>query len=226
MAARLANSNFMRSRNPNRFIRRVSLLTCVAFALLLAVAGQVNAAVPGGYTQAASHFTIADFDGDNRPDFASVQVGQSSLQSTRYWIAFQLSGRSGQTVSLMAPDGGLRITARDVNGDNFPDVVITTLWTNKPVAILLNDGLGNFTAANSSAFQSAFAAPETSCTSATDEIRDATALLDSRSIPGDRGAESGSLSRMSTSGLLSPKSCSDPLTPSVSVFSGRAPPCL
>jgi hypothetical protein len=226
MVARLANSDFMRSGNPNRFVRRVSLLTCVAFALLLALAGRINAAASGGYAQAASHFTIADFDGDNRPDFASVQVGQSSLQSTRYWIAFQLSGRSGQTVSLMAPNGGLRITARDVNGDNFLDVVITTLWTNKPVAILLNDGLGNFTAANPSAFQSAFAAPETSCTSATDEIRDATALSDSRLIPGDHCEESGLLSRGSTNGLLSPKPCSGPLTPSVSTFSGRAPPCL
>ena len=216
----------MKSGNPNRFVRRVSLLACVAFALLLTLAGRVNAAAPGGYAQAASHFTIADFDGDNRPDFASVHVGQSSLQSTRYWIAFQLSGRSGQTVSLMAPDGGLRITARDVNGDNFLDVVVTTLWTNTPVAILLNDGLGNFTAASPSQFQSAFTAPETSCTSVADEIWDATALLDSRSIPGDCGQGSGSLSRINTSGLSSPKSCSEPLTPAVSVFSSRAPPRL
>jgi hypothetical protein len=222
----LADLDFMRSGNPNRFVRRVSLLAGVAFALLPALAGRVNAAAPGGYAQAASHFTIADFDGDNRPDFASVHVGQSSLQSTRYWIAFQLSGRSAQTVSLMAPDGGLRITARDVNGDNFPDVVVTTLWTNKPVAILLNDGLGNFTAASPSQFQSAFTAPETSCTALADEIWDATALLDSRSIPGDCVAEGGSFSRVGTSGSLSQRFCCDRLTPSVSPFSGRAPPRL
>src|SRR5258708_10878509 len=96
-------------------------------------------------------------------------------------------------------------TARDVNGDSFLDVVITTLWTNKPVAILLNDGLGNFTYTTPSEFQSAFAAPETSCTSAADENRDATALVYSRSIPGDCGEESGSFSRRSMSELFSPR---------------------
>jgi hypothetical protein len=225
IAARFSDSDHMRAGNPNSFARRVGSWAFAAFSMLLALAGRVSAA-PGGYVQAASHFTIADFDGDNRPDFASVHVGQSGLQNTRYWIAFQLSGRSGQTVSVTAPTGGLRIAARDVNGDSFLDVVITTLWTNKPVAILLNDGLGNFTATNPSEFQSAFAAPETSCTSAADEIRDATALLYSRSIPGDCGRESGSFSRRSMSRLFSPRSCRDSLSPSVSPFSGRAPPCL
>ena len=215
----------MSAGNPNSFARRIGLWAFAAFSMLLALAGRVSAA-PGGSVQAASHFTIADFDGDKRPDFASVHVGQSGLQDTRYWIAFQLSGGFGQTVSVTAPTGGLRITARDVNGDSFLDVVITTLWTNKPVAILLNDGLGNFTATNPTEFQSAFAAPETSCTSAADEVRDATALLYSRSIPGDCGRESGSFSRRNMSGLFSPRPCRDSVSPSVSPFAGRAPPCL
>lgn len=221
--ARYADSDFMRSGNPIRFVQRVSLLAFAALSMLLALAGRVSAA-PASYAQAASHFTIADFDGDSRPDFASVHEGQSGLRNTRYWIAFQLSGRSGQSVSVMAPTGGLRITARDVNGDNFLDVIITTLWTNRPVAILLNDGMGNFTSASPSEFQSAFASPETSCTSATDEIRDATALLYSRSIPGDCSQESRSFSQRSTSGQLSPRPCSDSVTPSASPFAGRAPP--
>jgi hypothetical protein len=225
IAARFSDSDDMRAGNPNSFARRIGLWAFAAFSMLLALAGRASAA-PGGSVRAASHFTIADFDGDNRPDFASVHVGQSGLQDTRYWIAFQLSGGFGQTVSVTAPTGGLRITARDVNGDSFLDVVITTLWTNKPVAILLNDGLGNFTATNPSEFQSAFAAPETSCTSAADENRDATALFYSRSIPGDCGEESGSFSRRSMSGLFSPRSCRDSVTPSVSPFAGRAPPRL
>ena len=225
IATRCADSSDMRAGNPNSLVWRVGFWAFAAFSMLLALPGRVSAA-PAVYVQAASHFTIADFDGDSRPDFASVHIGQSGLQNTRYWIAFQLSGRSGQTVSVMAPTGGLRITARDVNGDTFPDVVITTLWTNKPVAILLNDGLGNFTTANPSEFQSAFAAPETSCTSAANEVRDATALLYSRSIPGHCGEESGSFSPRSMSGLFLPRSCCDSVSPSVSPFAGRAPPCL
>jgi hypothetical protein len=215
----------MRAGTPKRVVRRVGLWTFAAFSMLLALAGRVSAA-PAVAPQVATHFTIADFDGDSRPDFASVQVGQSGLRNTRYWIAFQLSSGSDQTLSVTAPTGGLQITARDVNGDNFPDVIVTTAWTNKPVAILLNDGLGNFTAANPSEFQSAFAVPGTSYTSAADEVRDPAALLYSRSIPGDRGEERGSFSRRRMSGLFSPKPCRDSVSPSVSPFAGRAPPCL
>lgn len=190
--------------------------------MLFVLAGRVNAGP--ARAEAASHFTIADFDGDSRPDLASVHIAQTGLRNTRYWIAFQLSGRSGQTVSVMAPTGGLRIIARDVNGDNFPDVVITTFWTNKPVAIFLNDGLGNFTAVNPSELQSAFAAPETACTSAVDEIRDATALPYSRSIPGNCGQGSKSFLQTSLSGVFLPRSAPDLVSPSVSLFAGRAPP--
>src|SRR5258708_535847 len=208
IVARFADSGDMRAGRPNSLGWGDGLWAFAAFCMLLAQAVRASGA-PAGSVRAASHFTIGDFDGDNRPDFASVHVGQGGLQNSRYWIAFQLSGGSGQTVSVTAPTGGLRITARDVNGDSFLDVVITTVWTNKPVAILLNDGLGNFTATNPSEFQSAFAAPETSCTSAADENRDATALFYSRSIPGDCGEESGSFSRRSMSGLFSPRSCRD-----------------
>src|SRR5258708_37803444 len=128
IVARFADAGDMRAGNPKSFAWRVGLWAFAAFSMLLAQAGRPSAA-PGGSVRAASHFTIADFDGDNRPDFASVHVGQGGLQNSRYWIAFQLSGGSGQTVSVTAPTGGLRITARDVNGDSFLDVVITTLWT-------------------------------------------------------------------------------------------------
>src|SRR5258707_12456009 len=110
IVARFADSGDMRAGNPNSFARRIGLGAFAAFSMLLALAGRASAA-PGGSVRAASHFTIADFDGDNRPDFASVHVGQSGLQDTRYWIAFQLSGGFGQTLSGTAPTGGLRMTA-------------------------------------------------------------------------------------------------------------------
>src|SRR5260221_195403 len=93
IVARFADSGDMRAGNPNSFAWRVGLWAFAAFSMLLAQAGRASAA-PGGSVRAASHFTIADFDGDNRPDFASVHVGQGGLQNSRYWIAFQLSGGS------------------------------------------------------------------------------------------------------------------------------------
>src|SRR5260370_31222513 len=68
---------------------------------------------PVSSTQATSQFAIADFDGDNRPDVATVQVGHSSSWDTHYWIAFQLSRGPRQILGITAPTGGLRIASRD-----------------------------------------------------------------------------------------------------------------
>ena len=137
-----------------------------------------------GSEHVASQFAIADFDGDSRPDIATVQVGQGSALDTRYWIGFQLSTGSRQTVGIEAPTGGLQLKSRDVNGDSYPDVIVTTLWTDQPVAVLLNDGRGNFTRSEPSAFPRAFAKSESSFTSGADTITDATAALLSRYLPG------------------------------------------
>src|SRR3984893_17919510 len=134
----------MKMRDQKHFFQRAAFLAVAALSGLLAFTGRAEAAPPAG-AQAPMHFTIADFDGDSRPDLASVEVGQSGSRDTRYWIAVELSGGSGQTLGITAPTGGLQITSRDVNGDSFPDVVVTAAWTNKPIVILLNDGSGNFT---------------------------------------------------------------------------------
>jgi len=117
---------------------------------------------PPTSTQVTSQFAIADFDGDSRPDLATVQAGVSSSWDTHYWIAFQLSSGPRQTLGITAPNGGLHITSRDVNGDDFLDVVVTTAWTNRPVAVLLNDGQGKFRASSPSAFPGAFTPSEKS----------------------------------------------------------------
>ena len=195
-----------------------------AFCGLLGVSAR-GVAASGFPAQAPTHFAIADFDGDSRPDLASVHEGQSTPHSTRYWIAFQLSGGTGQTVGITAPTGGLQISSRDVNGDSFPDVVITTAWTNTPVAILLNDGFGNFTVSSPSEFQGAFTASQKSWTFAANEIRDAVAALFlSRSVSGDCVRESGSLLPRGTTPLLAARSGPESIRASVSPFIGRAPP--
>jgi hypothetical protein len=222
--ARFADLDFMRARVHKSFVRHVIVGAFAVLCGLLPLAGR-GAAEPALPAQMATHFAIADFDGDSRPDIASVHVGQGSSRSTRYWIAFHLSGGTGQTVGITAASGGLQIESRDVNGDSFPDVIITTAWTNKPVAILLNDGFGHFTVSNPSEFQSAFTAPEASCTWATDEIRDAAAaLLLWRSVSGDCRTESRILSSRGTTLLVAARCGPASILASVSPFIGRAPP--
>src|ERR1700730_5036169 len=66
-------------------------------------------------------FAIADFDGDLRPDIASVQTGRSGFSGTDYWIQLQLTTAGRQSFHVVASIGGLQIAARDVNGDHAVD---------------------------------------------------------------------------------------------------------
>ncbi len=100
-------------------------------------------------------FAIADFDGDHRPDTTYVQAGQDPNNDS-YYVNFRLSSKGRSCFRLFAPSGGISVEARDVNGDHAVDLVVTTAWFGQPVAVLLNDGHGTFTAAKPGAFPSAF----------------------------------------------------------------------
>jgi hypothetical protein len=117
-------------------------------------------------------FAIADFDGDHRPDLVGVQAGQSNVSHTNYWIQLRLSAAGQQTISIVAPSGGLQIAARDVNGDQIPDLILTTAWLRQPVAIFINDGHGTFTRVEPTAFPEAFRESQTSWDSSTDQAGD------------------------------------------------------
>jgi hypothetical protein len=106
-------------------------------------------------------FAIGDLDGDLRPDLANIQTGRSDVSQTDYWIQLQLTAAERQTILVVAPTGGLQIVARDVNGDDALDLVLTTAWLKEPVAILLNDGHGVFSRVDPRAFPGAFQEPET-----------------------------------------------------------------
>ena len=139
---------------------------------LLALAGAANARAASMDASAANAaqamlpapgsvapFAIADFDGDQRPDLARVQAGQSNSYETQYWIQLQLTRAGRQLIAIEAPFGGLRVAASDVNGDHAIDLVLSTAWLDRPVAILLNDGHGRFTFEKPSAFPGAFRRP-------------------------------------------------------------------
>lgn len=198
--------------------------------LVIGFAPRGNAAVdapqrrPISFAQVVSEFAIADFDGDSKPDFATVQSGQEDSSNTRYWIAFQLSTGSRQILGITAPTGGLQITSRDVNGDDFLDVIVTASWTNRPIAVLINDGRGNFTPSDPSAFPVAFQTSDRSWTHTSDEVRDASAALSLRYLSGNYEVGNSAFSSPDeTRFLITPTSQFPALSGAISFF-GRAPP--
>jgi len=147
-----------------RKIHRVLLTLC----LIIGAAGRINAADDSTNHSSNSSprfnsiFAIADFDGDRKPDIATVEIQNGgSFGTTHYSIRFRLTAGPTQSFGLAAPAGGLQIVARDVNGDDALDLLVSTAWLHQEVAVLLNDGHGNFTLTKPSAFPGAVWESET-----------------------------------------------------------------
>lgn len=111
----------------------------------------VRTAVALGSTQ----FAIADFDGDRQPDLALIRVTSNGSLTSQYSVDFKFSGGRKPTICFVGPAGGMQISPRDVNGDKFADLVVTSLLDSKFVVIFLNDGKGNFVSAEPSDYPGA-----------------------------------------------------------------------
>lgn len=164
----------------DRYPARRCLIRSMLLLLLLGFFGGNGAAnttdvqkVPVNSVGPGQPFAIADLDGDVRPDLASIQAGSSTSGTTDYWIQLRLTTTSRQqSIRLVAPAGGLWIEARDVNGDHAIDLVFSTAWLRRPVAILLNDGHGSFSRVEPATFPEAFSDCKTNWSSASNQAID------------------------------------------------------
>ena len=178
-----------------------------------------------GASGLASGFALEDFDGDQTVDFAEVQAERRDSRDTDYWIALHLSSGPSHDVRISAPPGGLALSTRDVNGDDFPDLVITTRWTNRPVAVLVNDGQGNFYRAPASLFPGAFANAIEHVRISCNEVRDCVSAI----LPRERSSLDRSLYAAFTPADCPTAGSSPETSPVVSSLTagpilGRAPP--
>lgn len=99
-----------------------------------------------------THFAIADFDGDWKPDLAVVETAAPRRAEGNYAIRLRLSAGAEVSFLISAPSGGLHVAAKDVNGDDLPDLVVSSAWTERIVAVLLNQGHGSFSRAEPAAY--------------------------------------------------------------------------
>ena len=168
-------------------------------------------------------FAAADLDGDHRPDVANVETDGHSAGDVDYRIQLKLSSTGNRSIQVRGPFGGLAIEARDVNGDNAVDLVLTTAWFHQPVAIYLNDGHGGFSRTATNAFPGAFSGSKSNWAST------ASIQADAVGVPPQSGAGLHAHSRdflrdASPRGLIPLSSAGFPIHPFLVSQPGRAPP--
>jgi hypothetical protein len=210
-------------------MRTAGVLLLLVFASIVAVGVETVCparTVAPHEARIVPQFTIEDFDGDNRPDIATVQEGRSGAVDRYYRIKFQLSSGGSQNIDLTAPMGGLDLNSRDVNGDDFLDVVVTTAGTNRPVAILLNNGAGNFTASDPSEFPGAFHKSYKFWSGLTEELREASPAFLSRFSFSDVEASNATFTRPVEISVLAGRSDHFQTRDVEVSYLGRAPPIL
>jgi len=168
-------------------LRRYAVLSLLVLWCAAGLASSTDAASPqrsGSSALTADvtwQFAIADFDGDQQVDLATVQTGMGASPQSRYWIRFELTSGNRQMFGVTGPAGGLQISPRDVNGDHALDLVVSTAWLNQTIAILLNDGHGNFTLADPNAFPDAAPSSQAEWSSEKTQIHEIEAIPPSRS---------------------------------------------
>jgi hypothetical protein len=228
-----AVNEFVRKSGP-RFepsnIRQALRVVFFLVLLQLSVSAGANAAKSAGFQNGTTLFSgpdltiaIADFDGDRRPDSASVQTAGSASGSSTYWIQFQFSASGRESVQLVAPAGGLGIEARDVNGDHTVDLIFTTAWLRQPVAILLNDGHGRFSRVEPDAFPAAFDESRTNWASGTRLRADFVGLPPQSRIGIDHANENPPQDGSQAAKFVLPTP-EFPAAPVLCFSAGRAPP--
>jgi hypothetical protein len=204
----------LRPFNPKASVFGIARLFLVWVCCTLASLASARAMTErngAGPNHFVSQFTIVDLDGDETPDLAVVQVVVFGSPKSKYSIRFEFSGGTGAAVGIEAPLGGLRIDWRDVNGDDRKDLIISTLTGSEIVAVLVNEGGGNFVVAKPSQFPSLEQGQRRVVRALGAQMGDERSLLQSRAAFGEEaigatgrnvGAVSHLLPKTRRSGLL------------------------
>jgi hypothetical protein len=177
-------------------------------------------------TLRSTQFAIADFDGDREPDLAMIRVTRDGSPIAQYSVDFNFSSGAKPGICILGPSGGLQITPRDVNGDKFADLVVTSLLDSHFVAIFLNDGKGNFVAAEPSDFPGALSGTEFHFVAPEDVPAGQFVLQSGRDTAGDAGDSAGWHGPRQISAAALP---AQPLTVRAELAfpsAGRAPPLV
>lgn len=162
------------------------------------------------------------FDGDHSLD-AAIVAEQVFSRYSLYTVRLQFASGAEQSISVVAPPGGLQLEMRDMSGDSVPnDLVLTSKLLRLPLVVLLNEGHDHLTVAGS---PGSFSPDEEGRTSGTREVHHISVLA-------SHGFRLAGL--VSSDGFFPPQLQAHAFSPVTVRFtcrstyfsrSGRAPPC-
>jgi hypothetical protein len=122
-------------------VHRGSLAASLFSVLALAFFTGAPASAGDGVTAklltspAAAPSVMADFDGDHKPDLATLGMPDQ--------IQVQLGTAQFPIFTLLIHPSANRLSARDLDGDHDRDLVLESPF-NVPLGVWINDGAGNF----------------------------------------------------------------------------------
>jgi hypothetical protein len=136
-----------------QFFQIVATVMCFCCLFYLAALGAPHRPRVSNFSSAAfptpstTQFVIADLDGDQIPDLALLEWGSLLSHQSSYSLRLQLRDSVKTVKGVVAPFGAVHVDARDVNGDDFLDIVLTSSADHTYLQVFLNDGHGNFSLA-------------------------------------------------------------------------------
>lgn len=174
--------------------------------------------------QGSTHFAIADFDGDLRPDLAMIRVSRYGAPQTEYSLELEFSSGTRAPIGLVGPAGGLEVYPQDVNGDQIADLVITSVMDAEFVAILVNDGKGNFRQVDRSSYPNVGKRASSRILAPADPASYQFAVAQSRNLSGEVALSGRWRRHQQDSYELTRSAAHKPKDSSTRFQSGRAPP--
>ena len=220
----LAVKKGLRRQGPTTGICVVWLFLVLLFPFVGKASSSTGLEGGGGRGTFGVPLAIADFDGDQRPDLATVSVEQTTLHSTDYSIRFRFSAAPGSSIALTASAGGLDLSPRDVNGDSMLDLVVSTALDSKIVAVLVNDGHGNFLLARPDAFPTVTANASAFFHAQTEWHTELSALVPQQSPSGEEAESYMAAENVNPEGSIIPGAETRPHSREFYVYFGRSPP--
>ena len=122
---------------------------------LVSRSAHVGRSIPGFGLQIAA----ADFDSDQKADGA-VLLETGRLNGKRsFRIELHLTADQNKVITFSSAQGGLAISALDVNHDGAPDIVVESILTHQCLRVYINDGHGTFHRARVEDYPSSDPAP-------------------------------------------------------------------